>query len=371
MEEAADKGVSTALEKARALHDNVRLATERLGPIAGSKAPQELDRDKDALNLIRGKLEQMEDLLRECRLSDPTNTQLMNSIMSQLDTTRKDLIAASRESLRFVGSCQDVFKDVLNFCEMEQQETITPRNFPSWTTWATGASDSNEPPPFDGFTSLPVLGAAESDYQSKFPITPYHAGLGGVYHEGDAFAALTVLQNTQHPGLHDDASLMARLCKYPIDHNKDTDGSSDSSKERWVAKLHAAPRIRVLQDAVISKEEQEASMRQPRNKHVKQFVLGALRLIGAVTGAGALIAASTLITAVAIGDVGTTLSGKQHKGRSTEEEPFVWQLPLFCRRDAGAHGKTQSSTAQRRATKQGKLPSVPTLPHPDVTAGQG
>lgn len=125
---------------------------------------------------------------------------VQNSIMSQLDTTRKDLIAASRESLRFVGSCQvsctsrscalcsaplckpavlasvlpslrglwytvnhygrrhclvcqlvavqtclhclqDVFKDVLNFCEMEQQETITPRNFPSWTTWATGASD--------------------------------------------------------------------------------------------------------------------------------------------------------------------------------------------------------------------------------------
>ncbi|KAI8464278.1 MAG: hypothetical protein J3K34DRAFT_526323 [Monoraphidium minutum] len=170
-------GMQTALDTARGLNDKVRLALGALR-VQGVRAaaPQHLEPDLEALDAIRSKLQQVEDLLEECCTLGPAQGQQQAQVLCSVDQARGDLIATCRQCSKFVMHCQGVVSDVLAFCEVGPGEDITPREFT--TCWdAAAASAAGRHP---GFAPEPVYGTIAANASAALLAgTPTAAGAAG------------------------------------------------------------------------------------------------------------------------------------------------------------------------------------------------
>ncbi|GBF94192.1 hypothetical protein Rsub_06462 [Raphidocelis subcapitata] len=150
MEEPDERaqGMALALENSRGLHDKVRQVLGSLRLSGSGRAPAAAARlqhaDAAALDAVRAKLQQLEDLLEESWALPPSRMQQQAEVLCAVDETRGDLIATCRECAQFVTpTCQALISEVLAFCEIGSDEDVTPREFNScWRAAADAAASS-------------------------------------------------------------------------------------------------------------------------------------------------------------------------------------------------------------------------------------
>ncbi|KAK9820204.1 hypothetical protein WJX72_007476 [[Myrmecia] bisecta] len=128
----SEVGVQMALDRICALEAKIRQAIQNTHPLSSSfdRDAQAADREREALLAVRETLELLEDKLREFRDSK-SDEDRQTMALSQLDSLRRELIVAARDSLALVIFAKDVVREVLAFAEMAAGEPApTGRDMP-------------------------------------------------------------------------------------------------------------------------------------------------------------------------------------------------------------------------------------------------
>lgn len=120
-------GVSTALERAGVLHLKVKDAIYASNDYYAYPSSPITDTEQKALYILKDKLGALEDRLHEYRLIHPGHYERRNKLLSQLDVSRRDLLAACRQCMHHSDNCHELVTEVLAFCEVSASEQVTPR----------------------------------------------------------------------------------------------------------------------------------------------------------------------------------------------------------------------------------------------------